>query len=129
MTPATFEHLLRGSRVIRVEGNVWTVQIPIPQALDWLEDRLAPVIRRNLDFDLPGIRLRFVARGRARTVCIVATERACPAGPAPEPIPSRWAKVPRDHQRVPPRVLVAVVSQPTLVGLRPVAASQSWRVN
>ena len=86
MTRATFEHRLGGSRVVHVEGNVWTVQIPIPLALDWIEHRLDRVIRRNLEFHLPGIQLRFVARGSTRTVCIAPAGRA--GTPVHAPVPA-----------------------------------------
>jgi len=90
MTRATFDHHLRGSRVIHVQGDTWTVQIvrrlsldwlvhrsvldwfehrsvldwlehrPV---LDWLEHRMASLIDETLAFYFPGVRVRFVRPG------------------------------------------------------------------
>jgi hypothetical protein len=48
MDPSTFNTWLRGSQVIRVEGNRWTVAVRSQTAAGWLQHRLLPVIERAL---------------------------------------------------------------------------------
>jgi chromosomal replication initiator protein len=49
MTRATFDTWLRGSRVIAVDCDKLTVLVRHAYAVDWLQNRLLPVIRRTLD--------------------------------------------------------------------------------
>ncbi|MEJ2210424.1 MAG: DnaA N-terminal domain-containing protein, partial [Anaerolineae bacterium] len=48
MTRATFDTWLRGSRVIGHEDDVFTVHVRHAYAVDWLQNRLLPVIQRTL---------------------------------------------------------------------------------
>lgn len=48
MDPSTFNAWLKGSRVLRAEGRRWTVGVRSQSAVDWLERRLLPVVRRAL---------------------------------------------------------------------------------
>jgi chromosomal replication initiator protein len=48
MTRATFDTWLRGSEVIAFEDEVLTVHVRHAYAVDWLENRLMPLIRRTL---------------------------------------------------------------------------------
>lgn len=48
MTRATFDTWLRGSRVIAHEDNRFTVHVRHAYAVDWLQNRLLPVIQRTL---------------------------------------------------------------------------------
>jgi chromosomal replication initiator protein len=48
MTRATFDTWLRGSRVVSCEDDTFVVHVRHAYAVDWLENRLLPVIRRTL---------------------------------------------------------------------------------
>jgi chromosomal replication initiator protein len=48
MTRATFDTWLRGSRVIDFDADCLTVYVRHAYAVDWLQNRLLPVIRRTL---------------------------------------------------------------------------------
>jgi chromosomal replication initiator protein len=48
MTRATFDTWLRGSRVIACEGGAFTIHVRHAYAVDWLQNRLLPVISRTL---------------------------------------------------------------------------------
>ncbi|MFN2225131.1 MAG: chromosomal replication initiator protein DnaA [Anaerolineae bacterium] len=48
MTRATFDTWLRGSRVIEQDGNRFIVHVRHAYAVDWLQNRLLPVIQRTL---------------------------------------------------------------------------------
>ena len=48
MDPSTFNAWLKGSRVIRVDGNRWIVAVRNQTAADWLEHRLAEVVGRTV---------------------------------------------------------------------------------
>jgi chromosomal replication initiator protein len=48
MTRATFDTWLRGSRVIACDGDSYTIHVRHAYAVDWLQNRLLPVIRRTL---------------------------------------------------------------------------------
>jgi chromosomal replication initiator protein len=48
MTRATFDTWLRGSQVIGFEDNLFTVYVRHAYAVDWLQNRLLPVIQRTL---------------------------------------------------------------------------------
>jgi chromosomal replication initiator protein len=49
MTRATFDTWLRGSRVITVEDDTYTIYVRHTYAVDWLQNRLLSVIRRTLE--------------------------------------------------------------------------------
>jgi hypothetical protein len=53
MTRRSFDHLLLGSRVVGVQGDLWTVQVHYPLALDWLQHRLSGRIRHLLAYIIP----------------------------------------------------------------------------
>jgi chromosomal replication initiator protein len=48
MTRATFDTWLRGSQVIECQDNQFTVYVRHAYAVDWLQNRLLPVIQRTL---------------------------------------------------------------------------------
>jgi chromosomal replication initiator protein len=48
MTRATFDTWLRGSHVIDCEDDCFTIHVRHAYAVDWLQNRLLPVIRRTL---------------------------------------------------------------------------------
>jgi chromosomal replication initiation ATPase DnaA len=48
MTRATFDTWLRGSRVVAAEEGRLTVAVRYTYAVDWLENRLMPVIERTV---------------------------------------------------------------------------------
>lgn len=48
MTRATFDTWLRGSRVISCEDDIYTVFVRHAYAVDWLQNRLMPIIKRTL---------------------------------------------------------------------------------
>ncbi len=48
MTRATFDTWLRGSRVVSCEGQTLVIHVRHTYAVDWLENRLRPVIQRTL---------------------------------------------------------------------------------
>jgi chromosomal replication initiator protein len=63
MTRATFDTWLRGSEVIAFEEGVFTVYVRHAYAVDWLENRLMPLIRRTLRRRAgPNVDLVFTAR-------------------------------------------------------------------
>jgi chromosomal replication initiator protein len=48
MTRATFDTWLRGSRVVSCEGETFVVYVRHTYAVDWLQNRLLPIIKRTL---------------------------------------------------------------------------------
>lgn len=48
MTRATFDTWLRGSQVIACDGDTLTIHVRHAYAVDWLQNRLLPVIKRTL---------------------------------------------------------------------------------
>jgi len=48
MDPSTFNAWLKGTEVIRVDGNRWTVDVRSQTAADWLQHRLLSVIERTM---------------------------------------------------------------------------------
>jgi chromosomal replication initiator protein len=48
MTRATFDTWLRGSQVVAYEDNTFTIFVRHAYAVDWLQNRLLPIIRRTL---------------------------------------------------------------------------------
>ena len=62
MTRATFDTWLRGSRVISCESGTYTVFVHHAYAVDWLQNRLLPVILRTLRRRAgPDVKLVFTA--------------------------------------------------------------------
>ncbi len=67
MTRATFDTWLRGSRVIACEEGTFTVFVRHAYAVDWLQNRLLPVIRRTLQRHAgPDVDVAFTARAPER---------------------------------------------------------------
>jgi chromosomal replication initiator protein len=63
MTRATFDTWLRGSRVIACEGATLTVYVRHAYAVDWLQNRLLPIIKRTLQRHAgPDVSVVFTAR-------------------------------------------------------------------
>jgi hypothetical protein len=63
MTRATFDHLLRGSEGIKLEGHNLTVEVRGPLALPWLNERWMPTILRVAHIIVdPDLEIVFVAR-------------------------------------------------------------------
>jgi chromosomal replication initiator protein len=62
MTRATFDTWLRGSRVISCENGTLTVYVRHAYAVDWLQNRLLPIITRTLRRHTgPGVQVSFTA--------------------------------------------------------------------
>jgi hypothetical protein len=68
MTQATFDTWLKGSELVRCEGDTFVVGVASDYAKDWLENRLLPVIARTLA-RLNGcpVNVAFVTAEEART--------------------------------------------------------------
>ena len=65
MTRATFDTWLRGSRVIECVDGTYTVYVRHAYAVDWLQNRLFPVIVRSLHRRAgPDVDLVFLAARR-----------------------------------------------------------------
>jgi chromosomal replication initiator protein len=63
MTRATFDTWLRGSQVIAFDDGALVVHVRHAYAVDWLENRLLPVVRRTLQRHAgPGVDIVFTAR-------------------------------------------------------------------
>jgi chromosomal replication initiator protein len=63
MTRATFDTWLRGSQAIAMEDNVLTVHVRHTYAVDWLDNRLMPVVQRALwRHANPEMKIVFTAR-------------------------------------------------------------------
>jgi chromosomal replication initiator protein len=64
MTRATFDTWLRGSQVTACEEDTFVVRVRHAYAVDWLQNRLLPVIRRTLQRHAgPGVQVTFTDRG------------------------------------------------------------------
>jgi hypothetical protein len=62
MTRATFDTWLRGSKVVEVGDGCLTVAVQHPHAVDWLQNRLLPVIERTVARHADGeVKITFVA--------------------------------------------------------------------
>ena len=48
MTRATFDTWLRGSQVVEAGGDCLTIAVRYAYAVDWLQNRLLPVIQRTV---------------------------------------------------------------------------------
>jgi chromosomal replication initiator protein len=63
MTRATFDTWLRGSRVIDCTDSIFTIYVRHAYAVDWLRNRLLPIIQRTLKRHAgPSARIEFTAR-------------------------------------------------------------------
>ena len=63
MTKQTFDSWRRGSRVRSVDNGLWTVELGSVFAVDWVHNRLRPVVERTVARHREGVRLDFVAKG------------------------------------------------------------------
>jgi chromosomal replication initiator protein len=65
MTRATFDTWLRGSRVISYEDGTFVVFVRHTYAVDWLHNRLLPIITRTLQRHAgPNVKVAFTARAQ-----------------------------------------------------------------
>jgi chromosomal replication initiator protein len=81
MTRATFDTWLRGSRVIACEENTLTVYVRHAYAVDWLQNRLLPVIKRTLQRHAgPGVNVVFTAREPEQEENLVLVPETVPEG-------------------------------------------------
>jgi chromosomal replication initiator protein len=79
MTRATFDTWLRGSRVITCEDGIFTVYVRHAYAVDWLENRLLPVIKRTLQRHAgPDADVVFTARAPNRDENLVLVPETVP---------------------------------------------------
>jgi len=79
MTRATFDTWLRGSQVIACEGNTLTVYVRHAYAVDWLENRLLPVIKRTLQrHTSPEMDIVFTARAPEQDENLILVPEAVP---------------------------------------------------
>jgi chromosomal replication initiation ATPase DnaA len=61
MTNATFDTWLRGSEVIEAGSGCLTIRVRHPHAVDWLQNRLLPVIERTVARHMDGeVKINFV---------------------------------------------------------------------
>ena len=61
MTNATFDTWLRGSEVLEAGGGCLTIRVRHPHAVDWLQNRLLPVIERTVARHMDGeVKINFV---------------------------------------------------------------------
>jgi hypothetical protein len=61
MTAATFDAWLSGSQVLDQDGSTWVIGVRRAAAVDWLTQRLMPVVQRSLDYFAGGpTTIRFV---------------------------------------------------------------------
>ena len=90
MTRATFDTWLRGTRAISFEDNRLTVHVRHAYAVDWLQNRLMPVIRRTLRRHAgPQAEVEFTARGPDSDEYLrLEAETVAPAEPPPAAAPS-----------------------------------------
>ena len=61
MTRATYDAWLSGSHVIAADNGTWTVQLANQAAVEWVDNRLRPVIERTMTRHAPGVALEFVS--------------------------------------------------------------------
>jgi len=89
MTRATFDTWLRGTRAIAFEDNTLTVYVHHAYAVDWLQNRLMPVIRRTLQRHAgPQAQVVFTARKpESNEYLRLEAETVAPAEPTPPPPP------------------------------------------
>jgi chromosomal replication initiator protein len=99
MTRATFDTWLRGSQVIACEGDALTVHVRHAYAVDWLQNRLLPVIQRTLARHAgPAVQVVFTTRAAEPEEHLALLPEAVPEGEetAPgQPLPDSRAGGPR----------------------------------
>ena len=79
MTRATFDTWLRGSRVIAYQDNTFTIHVRHDYAVDWLKNRLLPVIKRTLQRHAgPGVEIEFTAQAPKREETLVLVPETVP---------------------------------------------------
>jgi chromosomal replication initiator protein len=79
MTRATFDTWLRGSQVIACKDGTFTVYVKHAYAVDWLQNRLQPLIRRTLQRHAgPGADVVFTARAPEREDLLMLVPETVP---------------------------------------------------
>jgi chromosomal replication initiator protein len=79
MTRATFDTWLRGSQVVACEKETIVVRVRHAYAVDWLQNRLLPVIRRALQRHVdPGVQVSFTDRGPEQEETLVLVPETVP---------------------------------------------------
>lgn len=61
MTRQTYDTWFKGSQLIAVDNSTWTVRVKHPQAVEWINGRLMPVVERSMKRHAPGVEVEFVA--------------------------------------------------------------------
>jgi chromosomal replication initiator protein len=88
MTRATYDTWLRGSRVIKCVDGTYTVYVRHAYAVDWLQNRLFPVIVRTLKRRAgPDVDVVFTARPPESDEHLVLVPETVPDEPPPPPKP------------------------------------------
>ncbi len=89
MTRATYDTWLRGSRVIECVDGTYTVYVRHAYAVDWLQNRLFPVIVRSLKRRAgPDVDVVFTARLPDNDEHLVLVPETVPEEPPPTPKPT-----------------------------------------
>jgi chromosomal replication initiator protein len=79
MTRATFDTWLRGSRVVAHKDGTFTIYVKHAYAVDWLQNRLQPLIRRTLQRHAgPEANVVFTARAPEREEHLVLVPETVP---------------------------------------------------
>ncbi|MCB0076488.1 MAG: chromosomal replication initiator protein DnaA [Anaerolineales bacterium] len=61
-----FDQWLRGTELVSVEDELYTISTFSPFAVQWLENRLNRIIRRSLEHEVSGpVTLKFIVRGQS----------------------------------------------------------------
>ena len=82
MTRATFDTWLRGSQVIATKMASCTVYVRHAYAVDWLQNRLLPVVKRTLQRHAgPDADIKFTARAPDRDENLVLVPETVPDEP------------------------------------------------
>lgn len=66
MAGVTFDMHLRGSELVRADGQEWTVAVVRPASVAWLENGLQGLVMRAVEDVAPGVSVRYVVRGAVR---------------------------------------------------------------
>ena len=61
MTKQTFDSWFQGSQVVATDNGTWTIQLKSAYAVEWVDNRLRPVVERAMERHQPGVELEFVA--------------------------------------------------------------------
>jgi chromosomal replication initiator protein len=84
MTRATFDTWLRGSRILSCDGNTYTVYVRHAYAVDWLQNRLLPVVQRTLSRHAgPGVGVEFTTQAPSGDDDLVLVPETLPQEPPP----------------------------------------------